>query len=170
MLTDIKNLNFTTKRLDIQEWHKTQTDLVTTVQSILTPEVTHFLPSSWQGDYTEEQTQEWIEARDNESIVFLVSHSIKADAIGLIILAPMDESTYHIGYILVQSAWNHGYATELLKGFITWVSQKKIKTLVAGVDTNNDASIRVLEKNGFTLHTQTKASSQALYRYNIQPI
>ncbi len=62
-----------------------------------------------------------------------------------------------VGYVLAESAWGQGYASELLCGFVAqWDARRPAARLLAGVDRDNAASRRVLEKAGFQL-----ASSKA---------
>ena len=55
-----------------------------------------------------------------------------------------------IGYLLSESAWGKGFATELVGGFVAWCRQyASLQSVAGGVERGNVASIRVLEKNGF---------------------
>jgi len=55
-----------------------------------------------------------------------------------------------LGYLLSEHAWGKGIAGELVSGFVTWCRrQANIVSIVGGVEQNNVASQRVLEKNGF---------------------
>ncbi|MBA5793575.1 GNAT family N-acetyltransferase [Flavobacterium sp. xlx-214] len=61
-----------------------------------------------------------------------------------------------IGYIINDQYWNKGYATDLLKGFLTsQQNQNTIKTVIARVDSENKASIHICKSLGFIL-TDTK--------------
>lgn len=59
--------------------------------------------------------------------------------------------TVEIGYIINQSFWGQGYASEALAAYIEeyWGYAKGINFMVAKVDPLNMGSIRVLEKCGF---------------------
>lgn len=61
-----------------------------------------------------------------------------------------------IGYILNDKYWNKGYATELLKGFLTYLQNANtIKTVTARINAENNASIHICKSLGFEL-TDTK--------------
>lgn len=54
-----------------------------------------------------------------------------------------------LGYSIVPAYQGQGYATEMAQAIITWgLTQAGIKRIIASCDTNNQASIRVLEKAG----------------------
>lgn len=55
-----------------------------------------------------------------------------------------------VGFVLERSAWGHGYATEATRAFVDIAEDPyKIHELGAITLAGNDASTRVLEKNGF---------------------
>ena len=101
----------------------------------------------------QDAVERWIVERKAESDVYTVRSIISGEFLGLLILAkPPGVSDIHLGYLFAETAWGNGYATELLRGVVTVAKANKsgrsIK-LVAGVERDNAASIRVLEKAGF---------------------
>jgi [ribosomal protein S5]-alanine N-acetyltransferase len=55
-----------------------------------------------------------------------------------------------IGYGLIPSVWNRGYATEGVRAFSDWLlEQPAIECVTADTAVTNPASARVLEKSGF---------------------
>jgi RimJ/RimL family protein N-acetyltransferase len=58
------------------------------------------------------------------------------------------EGTREVGYWLDRAFWGRGVATEALSSFL---SVEKTRPLCAGVAKHNAASIRVLQKCGFTI-------------------
>ena len=57
-----------------------------------------------------------------------------------------------LGYLLSESTWGKGIASELVHGFVSWCrGQTSILSIAGGVALDNPASNRVLEKNGFQL-------------------
>jgi RimJ/RimL family protein N-acetyltransferase len=68
---------------------------------------------------------------------------------------PDDDGTVMVGYGLVPSARNHGYATEALRALVEYAfAQPPVRTLTADPLRDNVASHRVLEKTGFS-HTRS---------------
>jgi ribosomal-protein-alanine N-acetyltransferase len=56
-----------------------------------------------------------------------------------------------LGYVLAEPAWGRSLGSELVGGFVEWCrAQSEIGSLIAGVAADNPASIRILEKSGFT--------------------
>ena len=121
----------------------------------MTEPVTRALPPGWQGPYDLERAAEWIAERDREGTTLLVTERSTRDAVGLLILFETETEDragidIRIGYLLAESAWGKGFATELIAGFVEWCRlQGGIYSITGGVALDNPASIRVLEKNGF---------------------
>ncbi|TGB05037.1 GNAT family N-acetyltransferase [Halobacillus salinus] len=66
---------------------------------------------------------------------------------------PDEEGTVEIGYHVVASERNVGYATEAVAGLCKWAfTQPEVKSVEAQCDKSNIASQKVLINNGFT-HT-----------------
>jgi [ribosomal protein S5]-alanine N-acetyltransferase len=93
---------------------------------------------------------------------------------GLIYFAYDDtQSDIEIGYALTKSAWNKGYATELVKALIEWGFQHlKVNKLVAVINPANERSRRVLQKvkmkyAGRAHHRNTEAALYDIYRPTI---
>ncbi|MBR3130163.1 MAG: GNAT family N-acetyltransferase, partial [Clostridia bacterium] len=63
-----------------------------------------------------------------------------------------------IGYGLGSAHWGHGYATEAVRRFLTYLfDEKGMHTVTASYFAGNDASRRVMEKCGMTYsHTNEK--------------
>ena len=60
---------------------------------------------------------------------------------------PDKNKTVEIGYGLLQSYWNNGYATEAVEALIEWAFHtSKVEKVIAETLKENDGSIRVLEK------------------------
>jgi len=67
--------------------------------------------------------------------------------------------TIHLGYFFGEQYWGQGYATEIINGLVSDLGNKGESRLLAGVDADNIASARVLEKVGFKkLHERTTVS------------
>lgn len=120
---------------------------------MLTPSVTQSLPEAWQGAYTTERANEWIDERDREGATLLVLERSSRTPVGLMILFESDDEqidrTIRLGYLLSESAWGQGLASELVQGFVKWCRTVEIVLIIGGVERDNIPSQRVLEKNGF---------------------
>jgi SAM-dependent methyltransferase len=105
--------------------------------------------------------------------MMLVVEAASREPIGLLVLAETAEPgtglDRRIGYLFAESAWGRGLATELVWGLIAWAgTQPGIRTLTGGVDPQNRASARVLEKCGFAVIDEPDADSLR-YRREISP-
>lgn len=62
------------------------------------------------------------------------------------------ESIPEVGFIFHRSAWGFGFATEALNAFflLYWQAKPQFDVLEAYCDTENEASVKVLRKCGFT--------------------
>lgn len=166
---------YETDRLIVSEWHSllaSDKDMAKAVMKILTPRVTRSLPESWQGEYSEDRTARWIEERDQEAALLLVLDRSSKNPVGLMILFESDEGqsgrSIRVGYMLAEAAWGKGFATELLRGFIDWCRTVEVSSVIGGVERDNVASQRVMEKNGFAVQPRDKSDGQLLYRLDIQ--
>lgn len=161
---------FSTERLLVSEWHSihpsewNQVELKTVVINILTPKVTQSLPPEWQGAYTPERAKNWIEERDNECVILIVVDKSSFTAIGFVILfGSANGKDLRLGYLLKESAWGKGYASELIQGFVEWSERNNILSITGGVEVDNIASIRVLEKNGFIREPDMNESEEHMF-------
>ena len=145
---------FETERLSVQHWAGTiavpeaRRGLVILLPELLTPEVIAHLSPFF--DLTDQNIDQWIDARDAESDIYLI-REIGTDAlIGLIFLTPPFNNDIHLGYLLGQAAWGQGYASEILAGLVLHVPKTGFR-LLGGVGRENPASAHVLRKTGFQL-------------------
>ncbi len=149
---------FKTKRLTIRNWRSDlakpskRRQLEDALTAILSPAVLAHLPPPLQLT-ADSGVGDWVSARAVESDVLLVSLIGSNTLIGLLIIAPghknADLRNLHIGYLLAQSAWGKGYASELLSGLVTALKPETPVQLIGGVSRDNPASGRVLKKAGF---------------------
>lgn len=155
---------FESDRLSVGEWHSLvrpalpEQDLAHFITSVMTEPVTRSLPSAWQGEYTVDRARDWISERDSEGTTLLVLERSTGRPLGLVILVEWAAESdaggvdVRIGYLLAESAWGQGLASELIEGLVRWCrAQASIQSLAGGVERDNLASARVLEKNGFRL-------------------
>ncbi len=151
---------YETSRLWVGDWHlvrlQPERGLAAAVSEILTPETTRSLPPQWRGSYTLERARAWIAERDEESPTLLVTGREAGKPLGLVVLFELpaeDEAEVvdlRLGYVLNESVWGRGLATELVSGLVSWCRPRNsIRSLAGGVAVDNAASARVLTKNGF---------------------
>lgn len=145
---------FTTDRLTVRPWAPALADPASTpalqarLARILTPDVLEHLPPDFAPDTGPGAMSRWLTARAAIAEVSLVETD--GTLIGLLFLFRPDcDHPLHLGYLLAQSAWGKGYATELLQGLVRHLRQDGPFALVAGVTMANTASARVLLKIGF---------------------
>ncbi len=66
---------------------------------------------------------------------------------------PNTDGEVEIGYGTLPSSRSKGFMTEAVAAVIEWAgTRKEITAILASIDKNNYASIRVVEKNGFVLY------------------
>lgn len=96
-------------------------------------------------------------------------HPMLADGAyaGYVQLVPIGDGCWEIGYHTVKAMAGRGYATEAVRAFLPVMMDKLRLTEVAGIcDAENAASIRVLEKCGFTRVYE----GEGLYHGEMKPI
>jgi len=152
---------FRTERLVIKSWkdqiasHSKKNNLAKRVIQILTPKVATSLPNGWQQIDSLDKALEWIRERDAESNVFSVINN--GETVGFLILNEVDIPKNHsvelkLGYFLSEKSWGQGLGSELVQGLVKWCREDgRISAISGGVEENNIASRRILEKNGFTV-------------------
>lgn len=147
-------IEYETARLSVRHWGASLADaearsaLERDLSPILTPRFLAHLPPALQIG-PDSNLSQWVDDRAGESDVLTIRHRETGALVGVLILAqPFDAGQVHIGYLLAETAWGAGYATELVKGLITAASEGT--ELVGGVGLDNPASGRVLQKAGFT--------------------
>ena len=168
-----KRCAFETDRLVVGDWHdlaeRLGLDLADVITVVLTTTTTSSLPPAWCGDYDADRATRWIIDRDAESPTLLAIEKETGDVIGLILLfeTALDDGSSEIdlrlGYVLAEWAWGNGFASELVNGLVGWArSEPLIGSISGGVAQDNEASAKVLVKNGFApTHRQ---SGERLYR------
>ena len=140
------------------------------IRDMLSPRVTASLPEEWQGSYTEWRAQAWIRERDVEGATLLVVAKESRSPVGLILLhestgAESGTPQLRLGYLLNESEWGKGFASELVQGLVGWARERSYGSIVGGVGANNIGSRRVLEKCGFSCNKES--NTELLYRLDL---
>jgi RimJ/RimL family protein N-acetyltransferase len=138
---------------------------------MLTARVTQSLPDGWQGDYTIERANEWIRERDREGATLIVLERSSRTPVGMMILFESDDEklgrTVRLGYLLSETAWGQGLASELVQGFVGWCRKAEIASIMGGVERDNVPSQRVLQKNGFVYQPSTDDTVELFFELQL---
>lgn len=68
---------------------------------------------------------------------------------------PNQAGTVEIGYEIAAEYWNRGFATEIVKGLLTYAfSHNEVKHVIAHTLAQSNASNRVLEKSGLSFNLE----------------
>jgi len=134
------------------------------VLKIMSPKVTKSLPLGWQNIDSTTQAEVWLKEQIEESVFFSIQLRTDSNNIGFLFLyepsnlsIPID---IRVGYLLSEDYWGNGLASELISGLITWCeSLGTINSITGGVEAENKGSIRVLEKNGFSINNKLSEGS-----------
>jgi len=132
---------------------------------ILTPNVVGSLPPYFQNVNSIASARGWLKQVVSDGRLFIVKRIGESKAIGFVFLSTENSGDTHIGYLLAESYWGKGYATEILKGLIDFIeSEDQVTRLIAGVATENVVSIKLLQKLGF-IHSSTEDNGTMFYEY-----
>ncbi|WP_439142755.1 GNAT family N-acetyltransferase [Planktotalea sp.] len=148
---------------DAQERTALERDLV----NMLTPRVVEFLPPQLALGDGKSAISDWIKERKDAALIYTVRMYHSKELQGLLFL--MDQSdgktnAFSIGYMFKEAAWGHGYASELVAGVI---AQSQHVILRGGVAKGNDASVRVLIKNGFQVCEDLSTADVAMFERHL---
>lgn len=175
-----RRCTFITPRLSVASWRQqvqgreAEQKFAEKVMEILTPPVTKDLPEGWDQLKNVEEAREWIQDRDEESHFLGITQSSSHEIVGFIFLYESfsDHPLFDLrfGYLLSEKSWGKGLGTEIIQGLIQWCKEEgHIQTLSGGVYSDNIASIRVLEKAGFSVSSVDPSSENVLfYEYRFE--
>ena len=93
-------------------------------------------------------------ADDDTGIRLAIDQATEATFIGWCSVTAWnpDFRSARLTYVLDDSAWGHGYATEAVQALLSWAfATLNLNRVQAETDTRNIASVRVLTKLGFEL-------------------
>ncbi len=145
--------SFQTERLSVEAIHTLSSTIASDLGRILTPSVTEFLPPRARLAHFDGDVAAWLSyQRDNGAAVMFV----KCDGlgVGLVMLHNGADREAMIGYMLAQSAWGRGYASELILGLVAMLRAAGFQYAFGGVADQNPASCRALEKAGFDVMSE----------------
>jgi RimJ/RimL family protein N-acetyltransferase len=110
--------------------------------------------------YTMEDAQEWIRMageEDPQTNFAIVVRGQAAGGIGLVLKDDIYRCGAEIGYWLGEQFWGRGIMTEAVRGVTEWGFETfGLSRIYAGVLEWNPASMRVLEKAGYTFEARLR--------------
>lgn len=131
-----------------------ESDLDSLVENANNFNVAKFLRNIFPHPYTRENGEEWIGAISKKATPNILAITVNGKAVGGIGYHPMDDvysKNAEIGYWLGESYWNKGILSEAVPALVKHVFKTTdIIRIYAGTFSPNLASMRVLEKSGFT--------------------
>lgn len=127
--------------------------------------VAAFLRDSFPHPYSYAEGQAWVDlcmAQQPEVDFVIEVEGEVAGGIGLEPQYDIYRQTAEIGYWLNPRFWGRGICTEAVIALTNWAFETlEYRRIYAGVFSNNPASMRVLEKAGYTREARLK---QAIYK------
>ncbi len=104
--------------------------------------------------YTLEDAHRFITMATGSTPNLFLAIDVKGEAVGSIGIHPLEDvkrRSAEVGYWLSESFWGKGIVTDAVRSLVPVVFKRNdIIRLQAGIFSNNPASMRVLEKCGFT--------------------
>jgi len=115
--------------------------------------VTQYITSAIPQPYSQQDAMGWIELAQGDPLIQAIEHDgIIIGCISASVGAFEYNRSAEIGYWLGYSFWNQGLATQAIEQFVERIfKHTDIERIFCSVVSENGASIRVLEKNGFSL-------------------
>ncbi len=129
-------------------------DVKSFVRHANNPNIAKNLRDAFPYPFTEEAAEMWIERAINErskTDFAITYHNEVIGGIGFNLLDDVFSKSAEIGYWISEDYWGNGIATSALHEVKSYSFKTfDIERIFTGVFSNNAASVRVLEKNGFT--------------------
>lgn len=159
VLAPFDQLKYFTPRMNVDHWSrrlqapKMRREFACKLQKMLTPEVTKHLPPYLQIDGSFEQAEQAMCDLEAKSEVACIVDRASRKVAGLLVVGrdPDEANTVYVGYLLSQTYWGRGLASEMLRGLVDWTEAQGWQgRMLGGVDPGNPASAAVLRKVGFS--------------------
>lgn len=137
------------------------------------PQVTRFIPGPWSDPQRHRAfVIARITARWPQGLGYWAVQHIREPPrfLGWVLLLPADEMEVEveIGWRFTRTGWGHGYATEAARPVLDHAFQTVgLRQVVADIDPENIASIRVAEKLGLQFIGETTAGGRPARSYRI---
>jgi RimJ/RimL family protein N-acetyltransferase len=125
-------------------------------------EVSKYMRDSFPYPYTKENAVQWIDfaMKNYSSLFFAIADETELiGGIGAMPQTDVHRFSSEVGFWLGQSHWNKGIITKALPVFCNYLfTNFDFNRLTANVFEGNEASQKVLEKNGFVLEGKQRKS------------
>ena len=146
-----------TDRLALFEVSQKQPDLILQIPMLLKESVVESLPPNFKNVSDEIKANVWLDQMLAESRLYgIMKRDTHNCLMGFIFVYSDDLNVARIGYLLGEEFWRQGFASEILRGFVSWsVLNTSWTKFIAGVEKNNQGSIFLLEKLGFQLFDES---------------
>ena len=142
--------SFTTKRLLLRKPRLEDASLIFAAYA-QDPEVTRYLTFRPHRDLNDAHAavdrflKSW---SSGKSYCWLIFRRENDELVGAI--SAREDQGINLGYLIARSSWGHGFMSEALRAIVEWAfAQPDIFRVWAVCDCDNEASARLLERNGF---------------------
>jgi RimJ/RimL family protein N-acetyltransferase len=166
----LDGLGFETKRLCVALVSGSDLDakLVAETESILSEDVTAFLPPQLHFHPQSDGALEWLTHAMQEGVLLKVQGWQEPTLLGFVLLGSLAADDVHIGYLLAERAWGQGYASELVQGLVAHLRRTgRGGRAIGGVSPDNVASAWVLIKAGFVPSSETAPDGSVFYHIDL---
>src|ERR1022692_1614963 len=147
-------------KIQIRAWEKA--DANSLMRAANHADISKTLRDGFPFPYTEKDADEWILLnKDKEPLTnfAIIGDNTVAGGIGFVLKGNIYRKNAEIGYWLGVPFWNKGIAIDAVRLLVDHIFSKHgIDRVYAEVFSNNPASMKVLEKNGFHLEAVHKKS------------
>jgi ribosomal-protein-alanine N-acetyltransferase len=172
----LSDRTFNTDRLTVSSWRSLGLEEHEAAEAILShvsEDARQFLPDSLASIRSHEDAAAWLTQQQAEGTDVLFAKLQSSSEVAALLIASEQSdsgSTYlFIGYLVEPSHRGGGLATELVQGFVQWVSSSTdVDSLVAGVESSHAASRAVLSKSGFVeIEGDDSSTNYLKYEYRL---
>ena len=145
-------MKIATSRFTLRDWAWDDTESL--VRHADNPRIAAMMRDAFPSPYTRKDAQRFIRMATGHTPDLLLAIDINGEAVGGVGIHLMDDvkhRTAEIGYWISESLWGKGIMTDAIGSLVPAVFERyAIVRLQAGIFSNNPASMRVLEKCGFS--------------------
>jgi RimJ/RimL family protein N-acetyltransferase len=145
-------MKITTPHVILRDWSYDDTESL--VRHADNPRISAMMRDAFPSPYTRKDAQRFITMATGPAPDLLLAIDINGEAVGGVGIHLLDDvkhGTAEIGYWISESLWGKGIMSEAIGSLVPVAfKQYAIVRLQAGIFSNNPASMRVMEKCGFS--------------------